>query len=154
MAAVPRAECRTLKRNFINQTATGILMIELHHLGGGLPDPDGFHQQVGSKSLPKKRRVTVIDSIESLRIFIDLLLSSSPPNRKYGGVASSPPDVHYGGAVSFSLKQDFALYMDDLQPDKMAHVQLKLSRVNQVSVSTLCRQFMIEFDLLDFDECL
>ncbi|UXI23375.1 hypothetical protein NH340_JMT09318 [Sarcoptes scabiei] len=31
------------------KTATGILMIELHHLGGGLPDPDGSHQHAGSR---------------------------------------------------------------------------------------------------------
>ncbi|KAI7691151.1 hypothetical protein SSS_09596 [Sarcoptes scabiei] len=31
------------------KTATGILMIELHHLGGGLPDPDGTLQQAGSR---------------------------------------------------------------------------------------------------------
>ncbi|KAF7496544.1 hypothetical protein SSS_01658 [Sarcoptes scabiei] len=30
------------------KTATGKLMIVLHHLGGGLPDPDGSHQQAGS----------------------------------------------------------------------------------------------------------
>ncbi|KAF7496361.1 hypothetical protein SSS_02720 [Sarcoptes scabiei] len=34
---------------FLLKTATGILMIELHHLGGGLPDPDGTLQQAGSR---------------------------------------------------------------------------------------------------------
>lgn len=32
------------EKTFILKTATGILVIELHHLGGGFPDPDGFHQ--------------------------------------------------------------------------------------------------------------
>ncbi|UXI16405.1 Guanine nucleotide exchange factor VAV2 [Sarcoptes scabiei] len=47
----------TLKNLLRYKTATGILMIELHHLGGGLPDPDGSHQQAGSiTGLEKKAK--------------------------------------------------------------------------------------------------
>ncbi|KAF7491360.1 hypothetical protein SSS_05501 [Sarcoptes scabiei] len=62
------------------KTATGILMIELHHLGGGLPDPDGTLQQAGSR----------IDTEKAMKI--------SSSNWNYGGEAK--PNWEYGGALS------------------------------------------------------
>ncbi|UXI19710.1 FACT complex subunit spt16, partial [Sarcoptes scabiei] len=57
------------------KTATGILMIELHHLGGGLPDPDGSHQQAGSitglekKAMSHRHRLYRIAVLYCSRIF-------------------------------------------------------------------------------------
>ncbi|UXI22487.1 TBC1 domain family member 1, partial [Sarcoptes scabiei] len=65
----------TIKKFLLIKTATGILMIELHHLGGGLPDPDGSHQQAGSitglekKAMSHRNRLYRIAVLYCSRIF-------------------------------------------------------------------------------------
>ncbi|UXI22485.1 hypothetical protein NH340_JMT08428 [Sarcoptes scabiei] len=46
-----QSRVQEISKNLLGfKTATGILMIELHHLGGGLPDPDRIHHLAGIKT--------------------------------------------------------------------------------------------------------